>query len=64
MQSGLSVVTFTEHLSIFCASGFIAVYEEYSLWHVPLEIISLARDFGTEIEVVLGSRWNVDELLE
>lgn len=56
-------VAFPERVVHIWAAVLIAVYEEAFLWYVPQYIISSARELGMAMDVVLGSRWNVRNML-
>lgn len=41
----------------------MALYSAYRLWFVPADIIAFPRHLGMEMEIALGSRTNVREVL-
>lgn len=63
-ESGMCVMAFNECVVCLWDAFLIAVYQEYWLWYVPRDIIAFVRYLGMEMEVALGSRQNVHELLE
>lgn len=62
--SGFWVLVMTERVNRVCATTFVAAYEEYRLWYIPLDIIAFARELGMAIADPLGSRANIREVLE
>lgn len=63
-DTGLWVVAYTERVFCVYAALRTDVYIECRLWYVPTYIIAFGRELGFAMEVSLGSRANVRELLE
>lgn len=47
-----------------CFSLLLALYSIYLFWYVPTDIIAFAREDGFSMEVEMGSRTNLREVLE
>lgn len=60
---GLWVVTYTERVVCVCTALLFSAYDELVLWYVPPGVIKLPRQVCIAIELSLGSRVNVCELL-
>lgn len=54
----------TERAIRVCPALLIGAHAEYRLFYLPTDIISFARALGMDMEVVLGSRANVCELMK
>lgn len=63
-DTGLRVIAFTEPVFHICAAILFVVHDEYILWYIPLDIVALACRLCMVVEVPIGSRVNVRDLLE
>lgn len=62
-QTGLGVVTYTERVFRLFAALLLAVYSKYRLWFVPRDVIAFAGELAFAMEVPLGPRANLREVL-
>lgn len=63
-QMGLWDVAFKERVVRLSAALLLAVYSEYRLWFVPPDVVAFPHEVGFSMEVQLGSRANLREVLE
>lgn len=63
-ETGFWVVEYTERVVRVCAALLLGVHRECLLWYVLIDVIEFAGELGFTMEMPLGSRVNVPEVLE